>query len=148
LADWDDDDPAALPAQNPKWAKLVYLKHMFTLKELDEDPAARIDIADDIRDECSKLGDVSKVVLFDQEQDGIASVRFTTPDAALACVKVMDGRHFDGRQVVAFIADGSERFKKTSEHKNDDEEEQKRLDEFGNWLEQQEGDATIASERA
>lgn len=35
LADWDDDDPAAIPTINPKFEKTVILKHMFTLKELE-----------------------------------------------------------------------------------------------------------------
>jgi HIV Tat-specific factor 1 len=53
-----------------------------------EDPAAILDIKEDIRDECSKLGEVTNVVLFDKEQEGVASVRFSTPEAAVACVKV------------------------------------------------------------
>lgn len=55
----------------------------------------------------------------------------------------MDGRFFDTRRVEAYIADGSEKFKKTGEKKvgvendddDEDEEEGKRLDEFGSWLE-------------
>jgi hypothetical protein len=35
LADWDDDDPSTLPDVSSKWDKLVILKHMFTLKELE-----------------------------------------------------------------------------------------------------------------
>ena len=53
---------------------------------------------------------------------------------------------FAGQKVEAYIADGSEKFKKTSEKKAsvDDEddgnglggEEGRRLDEFGRWLEE------------
>lgn len=61
----------------------------------------------------------------------------------------MAGRHFDGRTVEAYVADGTEKFKKTNEKKkgmfdyDDDEgdEEEKRLDEFGTWLEQEQGGA-------
>ena len=146
LADWDDDEPTGLQT-NSKWAKLVYLKHMFTLKELEEDPAAILDIKTDIREECSKLGEVTNVILFDKEQDGVASVRFATAEAALECVQLMDGRHFGGQQIEAFIADGTERFKKSSERKSaldDDaeEEEKKHLDEFGAWLEKQKDDSS------
>ena len=35
LADWDDDDPQALQDPSSKWDKVVILKHMFTLKELE-----------------------------------------------------------------------------------------------------------------
>lgn len=53
-----------------------------------ENPASILDIKEDIREECAKLGDVTNVVLFDREEDGVASVRFTTPEAARACVRV------------------------------------------------------------
>lgn len=174
LADWDDDDPSAAPDLSARWNKVVILKHMFTLKELEvgifsfhsttspdalqEDPAALLDIKEDIRDECSKLGEVTNVVLFDKEADGVASVRFSTPEAAVACVKVssyllqmvnelwtnwhhqvMNGRFFSATRVEAYIADGSERFKKTNTKKaglgDDESEEDERLDNFGAWLE-------------
>ncbi|KAL2872008.1 U2 snRNP complex subunit CUS2 [Aspergillus lucknowensis] len=88
LTDWDDDEPAALVDTNSKFEKVVTLKHMFTLKELDDDPAAILDIKEDIRDECSKLGEVTNVVLYDKEPEGVVSVRFSDPEAARNCVKV------------------------------------------------------------
>lgn len=47
-----------------------------------------LEIKEDIRDECSKLGEVTNVVLFDREPDGVASVRFANAEAAKACVRV------------------------------------------------------------
>jgi hypothetical protein len=35
LADWDDDDPSTLPETRSRWDKVVILKHMFTLQELE-----------------------------------------------------------------------------------------------------------------
>lgn len=60
-------------------------------------------------------------------------------------IQTMNGRHFSGMVVEAYIADGNEKFEKTSEKKlaleeGDGEEEGKRLDQFGSWLEE-EGDA-------
>ncbi|RAK78274.1 U2 snRNP complex subunit CUS2 [Aspergillus fijiensis CBS 313.89] len=147
LADWDDDDPSALPDTSSRFEKIVILKHMFTLKELDEDPAAILDIKEDIRDECSKLGEITNVVLYDKEPEGIVSVRFQDPEAARNCVQMMDGRYFAGTRVEAYISDGKERFKKTNEKRAaledlaekgldaEDSEEEQRLDEFGTWLE-------------
>ncbi|PWY83083.1 hypothetical protein BO94DRAFT_519621 [Aspergillus sclerotioniger CBS 115572] len=147
LADWDDDDPSAMAETTSRFDKVVILKHMFTLKELEEDPAAILDIKEDIRDECSKLGEVTNVVLYDKEPEGVVSVRFSDPEPARQCVKMMDGRFFAGTRVDAYIADGSERFKKTNEKRAaledlaergldaSDEEEEQRLDEFGTWLE-------------
>ena len=123
LADWSDDDTSALPETSSRWDKVVILKHMFTLAELAEDPAAMLDIKEDIRVECSKMGDVTNVVLFDLEPEGIASVRFSSRESAEACVRVMAGRHFDGRVVEAYVADGGEKFRKSSSKKDIRDEE-------------------------
>ncbi|KAJ4416532.1 hypothetical protein N0V85_002253 [Neurospora sp. IMI 360204] len=131
LADWDDDEPspssrllgpAIKEAKGGKWDKVVILRHMFTLEELNEDPAALLEIKDDIREECAKLGPVTNVVLFDEEEEGIVSVKFATVEAAEACVHLMHGRAFDGRIVEAFFATGKERFRK-SKNKDAGEEE-------------------------
>lgn len=112
LADWSDDE-APVTDHASKWEKVVILKHMFTLQELAEDPAAMLDIKEDIREECSKLGEVTNVVLYDLEEDGVASVRFSTPDAARACVHLMHERSFAGQKVVAYLSDGKEQFRKS-----------------------------------
>ncbi|KAJ6120528.1 nuclear mRNA splicing factor-associated protein [Penicillium sp. IBT 18751x] len=147
LADWDDDDPSTLPETTSRMERVVILKHMFTLQELEEDVAAILDIKQDIRDECSKIGEVTNVVLYDKEPEGVVSVKFVDPQAALQCVKNMDGRYFGGTRVEAYVSDGREKFKKTNERRAaledmaergidaEDEEENQRLDEFGTWLE-------------
>ncbi|TVY18120.1 Splicing factor U2AF-associated protein 2 [Lachnellula arida] len=121
LADWSDDEVSSVVETSSRWDKVVILKHMFTLEELAEDSAAILDIKEDIREECSKLGEVTNVVLFDLEKDGIASVRFSNGEAAKACVGVMNGRKFAGQEVEAYISDGKEQFKK-SKKKDDDSE--------------------------
>lgn len=35
LTDWDDDDPSVLQETGSRWDKVVILKHMFTLQELE-----------------------------------------------------------------------------------------------------------------
>ncbi|KAI1779955.1 hypothetical protein F4818DRAFT_160312 [Hypoxylon cercidicola] len=121
LADWDDDDPYGGQLEtNTRRDRLVILRHMFTLKELDEDPAAMLEIKEDIREECSKLGPVTNVVLYDLEEEGIASVKFKTPEAAEACVDLMDGRAFDGRTVRATIASGREKYRKSGKKQGEE----------------------------
>lgn len=121
LADWDDDDPYPAAVQsNSKRDKTVILRHMFTLEELEEDPAALLDIKEDIRDECAKLGTVTSVVLYDEEVDGIVSVRFKDIESAAACIKLMHGRNFDGRVVQATIKTGKEKFKKSDKDTSQD----------------------------
>ncbi|KAF3929192.1 hypothetical protein AA313_de0202788 [Arthrobotrys entomopaga] len=136
LADWDDDDPSTMQTASSRFDKVVILKHMFTLQELEEDPAAMLDIKEDIREECSKLGEVTNVTLYDQEEAGVVSVRFGNEQSAQACVRMMDGRHFAGAKVEAYIYDGQERFKKTKT-KDTDADEKSRLDKFGAWLEEE-----------
>ena len=54
----------------------------------------------------------------------------------------MDGRWFDERQLTAYVADGSEKFRKSNEKTVDvageeEEGEGDRLDKFGSWLEEE-----------
>jgi HIV Tat-specific factor 1 len=35
LADWDDDEPSTVPGTSSRWGRVVILKHMFTLQELE-----------------------------------------------------------------------------------------------------------------
>ena len=69
----------------------------------------------------------------------------------------MNGRFFSGTQLIATISTGSERFKKSNEKKlgiesdevegaNKAEEEGKRLDKFGKWLEEGDKEAEVEDE--
>ncbi|KAM0332264.1 hypothetical protein ACHAQA_002540 [Verticillium albo-atrum] len=124
LADWSDDEgpgaARAAEATASKWDRLVVLRHMFTLAELEEDPAALLEIKEDIREECAKLGAVTNVVLFDEEPDGVVSVKFREPQAAQACIAMMHGRSFDGRVVEATLATGREKFQKSKKGQGDE----------------------------
>ena len=104
---------------------------MFTLAELAEDTAALLDIKEDIREECEKFGQVTNVVLYDKEEDGIVTVRFTDAVAAKACMKAFDGRWFDKRQVKAYIPDGKVKFKKSRKQDADEDDEEARHEQFG-----------------
>lgn len=138
LNDWEDDDMNPLRQQQhmidrAKHEKTVILKHMFSIAELEEDPALLLDLKEDVREECELLGQINSVALFDQEEDGVMTVSFKEYDSAVLCVKRMDGRYFAGRQVVAYISDGTDKFKKSK--KGNDEDEDERLEQFGAWLE-------------
>ncbi|KEY71038.1 hypothetical protein S7711_00862 [Stachybotrys chartarum IBT 7711] len=124
LADWDDDDSyLTKPTAASKWDKVVILRHMFTLAELKEDPAALLEIKEDIREECSKLGSVTNVVLYDLEPEGVVSVKFNDVESAAACINMMHGRNFDGRTVEATLATGNQKFLKSKNEDNKDDEE-------------------------
>lgn len=138
LADWSDEDEKEIP-RSTKFDKIVILKGMFSLHELESDPTLLLDLKEDVRDECARLGEVTNVVLFDREPDGVMSVRFKDESHAEACIKVMNGRFFGGRQIVAELFDGKRRYLKTGKASGDDddegEDEAHRLEQFGAWLE-------------
>ena len=146
LADWSSDeerDPSALPQTDPRFDKVVILRQMFRPVELEEDPDAAMEIRQDIQQECEKHGIVTNITLFDLEPQGIISVRFQDSRAARACVEVMQGRSFDKRIVEASIADGSERFRRTDPKKSakeDGKDDNERLKEYADYLEEDEED--------
>ncbi|KAH9452230.1 hypothetical protein Pst134EB_016186 [Puccinia striiformis f. sp. tritici] len=147
LEEWDSAGEEESNKQlTARFNKIVILKHMFTLAELQEDPTLLIDLKEDVREECELLGEVTNVTLYDLEPDGIMSVKFKEPIAAQACILKMNKRFFAGRQVSAFLYDGKYRYKKSgpgtttnvSTNDTDNEiEEKKRLEEFAKYLEEE-----------
>ncbi|KAF2857830.1 hypothetical protein K470DRAFT_283607 [Piedraia hortae CBS 480.64] len=133
LADWsdEDDNPSAMPTSS-RWDKVVVLRHMFTLEEMEQDAEFLSELKEDLMEECGKLGKVANVTVFDKEEDGVVTVRFSKAEAAQACVELMHGRWYDKRQIQATIADGTERFQKTWKDKGSADE---RLEAFTRGLE-------------
>ncbi|KAJ7901821.1 hypothetical protein B0H14DRAFT_3080077 [Mycena olivaceomarginata] len=141
LLEWDDEDgfgPALKPEDSVnavnKNSRVVVLKHMFTLKRLEEDAALLLDLKEDVREECSTLGEVTNV----KEAEGVMTVKFRDPLSAQACVLKMNGRFFDGLRVEASLYSGKQRFQRSGAgdeiEGDNDEAEKKRLDSFAQWL--------------
>lgn len=61
--DWFEDDEKLVKAD--KWNKVCILKHMFTVQELEQDPSLLLDLKEEIREECEKLGEVTNVIVYD-----------------------------------------------------------------------------------
>ncbi|KAG9097266.1 hypothetical protein FS749_006654 [Ceratobasidium sp. UAMH 11750] len=139
----DEETPAApiLARNNKKRPSIKLLKHMFTRQELDEDATLLLDLKEDVREECSTLGEVTNIVLYDEENDGVMTVKFKDPVSAQACILKMNGRFFAGRRIQAEFYDGRERYKKSgdvpaldADGEEGDDAERKRLDDFAAWL--------------
>ena len=138
--------PNSAPGPDPL-ARTLILKHMFSPDELVTDPAAVLDIKEDIRDECTRLlhlqgagGDqVTNVVVYDLEPDGVVGVKFREAAAARICGKAMDGRMFAGLRVEAVVSRGKEGFRKSAKGEEEEGEEEERLKGFGEWLEKDGG---------
>lgn len=113
LEEWVDEDnfgPAITEEDTHisanKNSRVVVLRHMFTLEELEEDPSLLLDLKEDVREECETLGEVTNVVLYDvrycfpfsvillspnhpqKEPDGVMTVKFRDPLSAQACILV------------------------------------------------------------
>ncbi|KAG6900539.1 hypothetical protein C0993_009116 [Termitomyces sp. T159_Od127] len=146
IDEWNDEDgfgpsispeesTAAIANQN---SRVVVLKHMFTLEELAEDATLLLDLKEDVREECSTLGEVTNVVLYDKEEDGIMTVKFRDSLSAKACLLKMNGRYFSGRRIEASLFSGRQKFRRSGAAEDVEgeggEEEKKRLDDFAQWL--------------
>merc|ERR1711988_24277 len=87
--------------------KIVILKHMFSLEEAEkEGPEFYPELAEEVKEECEKIGQVAKVTPIERHKQGIVSVKFKSSAEAEECIRVMDGRFFAGRTVEAFFYDG------------------------------------------
>ncbi|OXH30985.1 HIV Tat-specific factor 1 [Cryptococcus neoformans] len=141
-SDDESDDPAAplggAPAPtNNRFARVVVLKGMFVLEELEKDPALLLELKEEVREEAATLGQVTSVILYDKEEDGVMTIKFKEPVSAQACVAKMNNRYFDGRVIYAGLYNGKERFKKSGGRtfdEDNDQEEKERLDNFAHWL--------------
>eukprot|EP00116_Pleurobrachia_bachei_P004517 sb/3464779/ len=65
-----------------------------------------IEIRDDIKEECEKLGPTKKVIIFDRHPQGVVSIKFGTHEAADEAVKLFHDRWFGGKQIKAALWDG------------------------------------------
>jgi HIV Tat-specific factor 1 len=146
LSDWRDDSdesddahPSTTSTSNTNATsdagRTVVLTKMFTLFELEQDPTLLLDLKDDVREECTdKIGGVTNVVLWDLEPEGIMTVRFSSHDQAQKCVQMMDGRFFAQRRINAFILNAKPRFRKSTTHPDDDDDNLAKHN-FAQWLE-------------
>ncbi|XP_059106960.1 HIV Tat-specific factor 1 [Peromyscus eremicus] len=87
--------------------RVVIIKNMFHPMDFEDDPLVLNEIREDLRVECSKFGQIRKLLLFDRHPDGVASVSFREPEEADYCIQTLDGRWFGGRQITAQAWDGT-----------------------------------------
>ncbi|KAF9585220.1 hypothetical protein BGW38_003361 [Lunasporangiospora selenospora] len=135
--DWYEDDDRLSKAE--KWNKVCILKRMFTLAELEADPSLLLDLKEDIREECEKVGEVTNVIIYDRNPDGVVAVRFKEKESTPLCVQLMNGRYFAGQRVQAEVYDGHTKYEGAQRSKEElEEEEKQRLERYAKWLETQE----------
>ena len=81
------------------------------------------------------------MTLFSRNPLGIVILKFNTGYAAQETIKLMNGRFFGGKKIKAYFWDGKTDYTVSSTSaEQDEEEEDKRLNEFGDWLEKEQED--------
>lgn len=109
-----------------------------------QDPAFSDELEGDLASECEKCGVIEKITLFSSNPRGVAVVKFSTSYAAQECIRLMNGRFFGGSKLKCYFWDGVSNFSISAQSEQAAEEEEKaeasRLDEFGDWLEQEQED--------
>ncbi|XP_003744108.1 HIV Tat-specific factor 1 [Galendromus occidentalis] len=122
--------PDKLRGERNKWENTVVIRNFFEPQEFDQDPRLVLEYQKDLREECeSKFGETKKVVIYDRNPQGVATVTFKDVEHADACITTMKGRFFAGRQLEADHWDGKEKFK-IVESEEQLEERMKKWDEF------------------
>ncbi|KAH9310841.1 hypothetical protein KI387_025876, partial [Taxus chinensis] len=109
----------------------VLLKNMFTPAELRSDPTLLSDLEADITEECSKIGPIERVKVYENHPKGVVQVKFKERKDGLKCIQSMNGRWFGGRQIQALEDDGAINHALI----RDENEEAARLERFGAELE-------------
>jgi len=91
--------------------KVVILKHMFTPEDFSTDPLFGAELKDEIKEMIEKeIGKVEKVKIYSENPDGVVEVRFKQAAHARECVRLNNGRMFDGGKIVSYLWDGKEIF--------------------------------------
>ena len=86
--------PDKMRGERGKHEKVVIIKNMFDVADLDNDPGLILDYSNNIRAQCSKFGGVVKVLLHDKHPDGVCQIFFKEPAEADMAVQMLNGRMF------------------------------------------------------
>lgn len=132
---WNNEDDSGVSKR--KAVKIVVVEGMFEPQDF-EDPTFSDTLEQDVATECGKCGEILKITVYSKNSRGPVIVKFATSYAAQECIRLFDGRFYAGRKLRCFFWDGKTNYDVSSEGgdgANTTAVEDKRLDEFGDWLE-------------
>jgi HIV Tat-specific factor 1 len=135
LLSWAEGDDGFV-ADGSEGMRIVALKNLFDPAEGTAGGAhffeeLEVEVAGELEAAC---GAIEKVTVFPRHAQGVMVVKFSTPAAAATCLNTVNGRAFGGRTVAAQLWAGEDFSEGRAEG---EEEEARRLAEFGKWLEEQ-----------
>ena len=135
---WDDDHESLTHAPT-HILRIVILENMFTPSDFD-DPTFSDELENDVAQGCGAMGTIEKITFFSKHPDGVVAVKFLSANAAADCVAKMHGRFFGGRKLKASYWDRITDYTSVQAEEvvaQEQEQEEKRQQEFGAWLEDQ-----------
>merc|ERR1740117_124738 len=126
LLSWNDGE------DNEDGLRIVILKHMFNIADAKDNEEFYNELTLEIGMETEKtIGAIEKLTVFEGSAIGAVAVKFKEAASATRCNEVMNGRFFAGVSIECDFWDGVTNYKKM----DTEEEEAKRLEDFGDWLE-------------
>ncbi|GJQ68277.1 hypothetical protein Trydic_g16873 [Trypoxylus dichotomus] len=81
------------------------------MRVFDDEVGLILEYQQDLREECSKCGEVRKVTIYDRHPEGVIQVNMKEPEEADAVVTLLNGRWFAKRKLSAEIWDGKTKYK-------------------------------------
>ncbi|XP_065653331.1 17S U2 SnRNP complex component HTATSF1-like [Hydra vulgaris] len=129
LLDWVDR-----PQKRSKFDRIVILKNMFDNKEFENDPTLINELKADLRSECEKFGEIKKIIVFDRNPEGVASILFKEPEYADKCIEALNGRYYAKKVLSATTYDGVTNY----QVQETAEEEAKRLQDWEKFISDEE----------
>lgn len=137
---WDEAQENGRITGGLKGLRIIVLKYVFHPSKNDPEDVYLHNIEREIRNECEQFGHVEKITFYAQNIDGIVLVKFTQPLAASTAIDKYNGRvsmGVPGKTIEATFWDGVTDYSTKDESKAEFET-QKRLEDFGKWLDEQE----------
>ena len=124
-------EPDKLRGERSKRDKVVTIENVFDPSQFDEDASLILECSNRLREKCSKLGTVRKVVVYDKHPQGICQVFFASPEEADIAISMLDGRIFAKDKIMkASTWDGKTKYKVNET----EEEEKERLAKWDKFL--------------
>ncbi|XP_075232872.1 RRM1_TatSF1_like and RRM2_TatSF1_like domain-containing protein barc [Lycorma delicatula] len=139
LFDWRPDK---LRGERSRNESVVIVKNLFDPVIFERDVKLILEFQQELRDECIKCGAVKRVIIYDRHPQGVAQVNFKEPEAADACIQLLNGRWFNKRRITAETWDGKTKYKIIET----EEEIKKRIEKWDQFLHTEESDGNLKSD--
>ncbi|VBB31254.1 unnamed protein product [Acanthocheilonema viteae] len=88
----------------------IVLKNMFTLEQMMKNATLLLDLEEEVRKVCERFGTVKKVVVHDNNPEGVICVTFQNVEHSDTAVRSLNGRIVDGRQISVSLWDGKTKY--------------------------------------